>query len=176
MLVVQCWFASVRMNTSYTITSSLGQVQVSSKWNILSLVIFLPLWKFVYSSLWEFGLSYKSSWESQALDERNVYNGEWSLKMLATNTKDLQSWQNRFRLNDSDWFLVNVSKWNFSLLCSSLLEILCSTLYDSLRPVIIHMNHMETLTELCTILKVNLFCHNYDHCCHYCRLYVDLVN
>ena len=164
------------MNTSYTITSSLGQVQVSSKWNILSLVIFLPLWKFVYSGLWEFGLLYKSSWESQALDERNVYNGEWSLKMLASNTKGLQSWQNRFRQNDSDWFLVNVSKWNFSLLCSSLLEILCSTLYDSLRPVIIHMNHMETLTELCTILKVNLFCHNYDHCYRYCRLYVDLVN
>ena len=45
---------------------------------------------------------------------------------------------------------------NFSyILFSSLLEILCSTLYDSLRPVIIHMNHMETLTELCTILKVN---------------------
>ncbi|XP_058965587.2 conserved oligomeric Golgi complex subunit 3 [Pocillopora verrucosa] len=38
----------------------------------------------------------------------------------------------------------------------SLLEILCSTLYDSLRPVIIHMNHMETLTELCTILKVEM--------------------
>ena len=38
---------------------------------------------------------------------------------------------------------------------SSLLEILCSVLYDSLRPVIIHMNHMETLTELCSILKVS---------------------
>lgn len=38
----------------------------------------------------------------------------------------------------------------------SLLEILCSILYDSLRPVIIHMNHMETLTELCTILKVEM--------------------
>lgn len=41
------------------------------------------------------------------------------------------------------------------ILFSSLLEILCSVLYDSLRPVIIHMNHMETLTELCTILKVH---------------------
>ncbi|XP_073255255.1 conserved oligomeric Golgi complex subunit 3-like [Porites lutea] len=38
----------------------------------------------------------------------------------------------------------------------SLLEILCSVLYDSLRPVIIHMNHMETLTELCSILKVEM--------------------
>lgn len=38
----------------------------------------------------------------------------------------------------------------------SLLESLCSILYDSLRPVVIHMNHMETLTELCSILKVEM--------------------
>ena len=131
------------------------------------------MWPFVKVKLWE-----SSSWCQDEYQLYYVYNGEWSLKMLATNTKGLQSWQNRFRGNDSEWFLVKVLKWNFSLVCSSLLEILCSTLYDSLRPVIIHMNHMETLTELCTILKVNLFCHNnyYDHCCHYCRLYVDLVN
>ena len=51
----------------------------------------------------------------------------------------------------SDASLMNV----FLFPLSSLLEILCSVLYDSLRPVIIHMNHMETLTELCSILKVS---------------------
>lgn len=55
----------------------------------------------------------------------------------------------------SHFRLVNVMNVSY-ILFSSLLEILCSTLYDSLRPVIIHMNHMETLTELCTILKVHL--------------------
>ncbi|XP_020896480.1 conserved oligomeric Golgi complex subunit 3 [Exaiptasia diaphana] len=38
----------------------------------------------------------------------------------------------------------------------TLLENLSSTLYDCLRPIIIHMNHMETLAELCSILKVEM--------------------
>ena len=37
---------------------------------------------------------------------------------------------------------------------SALLESLCYSLYDMLRPVIIHINHMETLAEVCSILKV----------------------
>ena len=40
---------------------------------------------------------------------------------------------------------------------SGLLESLCYTLYDALRPVIIHTNHLETLADLCTIFKVNNF-------------------
>jgi hypothetical protein len=35
-----------------------------------------------------------------------------------------------------------------------LLESLCYTLYDVLRPVVIHINHLETLADLCSILKV----------------------
>ncbi|XP_031565571.1 conserved oligomeric Golgi complex subunit 3-like [Actinia tenebrosa] len=38
----------------------------------------------------------------------------------------------------------------------TLLENLSSSLYDCLRPIIIHMNHMETLAELCSILKVEM--------------------
>ena len=37
---------------------------------------------------------------------------------------------------------------------SGLLESLCYSLYDTLRPVIIHTNHLETLADLCTIFKV----------------------
>lgn len=33
---------------------------------------------------------------------------------------------------------------------------LCNTLYDTLRPYIIHINHLETLAELCTILKIEM--------------------
>nr|CAG4643782.1 EOG090X02EM [Lepidurus arcticus] len=36
------------------------------------------------------------------------------------------------------------------------LDGLCSVMYDNLRPSIIHMNHMETLAELCTILRVEM--------------------
>ena len=37
---------------------------------------------------------------------------------------------------------------------SGMLEGLCNNLYDVLRPLIIHVNHLETLAELCSILKV----------------------
>ncbi len=42
----------------------------------------------------------------------------------------------------------------YILFCSGLLESLCYSLYDVLRPVIIHINHLETLAEICSILKV----------------------
>jgi len=33
---------------------------------------------------------------------------------------------------------------------------LCGSLYDILRPIIIHVNHLETLAELCTILRYEM--------------------
>ncbi|XP_072180236.1 conserved oligomeric Golgi complex subunit 3-like [Diadema setosum] len=38
----------------------------------------------------------------------------------------------------------------------AMLETLCMSLYDVLRPLIIHVNHLETLAELCGILKTEM--------------------
>ena len=43
----------------------------------------------------------------------------------------------------------------------SFLENLCQLLYDTLRPLIIHINHLETLSELTGILKTEMLGH---HC------------
>ncbi|KAL5004833.1 hypothetical protein ScPMuIL_018289 [Solemya velum] len=37
-----------------------------------------------------------------------------------------------------------------------MLEGLCNNLYDVFRPLIIHINHLETLAELCSILKIEM--------------------
>ncbi|XP_033760571.1 conserved oligomeric Golgi complex subunit 3-like isoform X2 [Pecten maximus] len=37
-----------------------------------------------------------------------------------------------------------------------MLEHLCNSLYDMFRPLIIHINHLETLSELCSILKIEM--------------------
>ena len=44
----------------------------------------------------------------------------------------------------------------FHILHSGMLEGLCISLYDVLRPLIIHINHLETLAELCSILKIEM--------------------
>ncbi|XP_017151648.1 conserved oligomeric Golgi complex subunit 3 [Drosophila miranda] len=36
------------------------------------------------------------------------------------------------------------------------LEGLCTILYDTLRPFIIHINHLETLAEICSILRIEM--------------------
>lgn len=52
----------------------------------------------------------------------------------------------------------------FTLPSSGLLESLSYTLYDTLRPIIIHTNHLETLADYCTIFKVT---HIYNTYCYY---------
>ncbi|XP_014204739.1 conserved oligomeric Golgi complex subunit 3 [Copidosoma floridanum] len=39
---------------------------------------------------------------------------------------------------------------------SAFSEGLCTALYDTLRPCIIHINHLETLAEICSILKIEM--------------------
>jgi len=41
------------------------------------------------------------------------------------------------------------------------MENICGILYETFRPLIIHMTHMETLAELCNILKVNIHIYIY---------------
>ncbi|XP_048763824.1 conserved oligomeric Golgi complex subunit 3-like isoform X2 [Ostrea edulis] len=43
-----------------------------------------------------------------------------------------------------------------SPLLDEMLERLCNNLYDVFRPLIIHVNHLETLAELCSIMKVEM--------------------
>lgn len=38
----------------------------------------------------------------------------------------------------------------------SYLEGLCTILYDTMRPIIIHVNHLETLAEICSILRIEM--------------------
>lgn len=38
----------------------------------------------------------------------------------------------------------------------SYMEGLCTILYDTIRPYIIHINHLETLAEICSILRVEM--------------------
>lgn len=39
---------------------------------------------------------------------------------------------------------------------TSYMEGLCMILYDSIRPFIVHINHLETLAEICSILRVEM--------------------
>lgn len=39
---------------------------------------------------------------------------------------------------------------------TSYMEGLCTILYDTVRPFIIHINHLETLAEICSILRVEM--------------------
>ena len=46
-------------------------------------------------------------------------------------------------------------------LLDTFLEGLCTSLYDGFRPLIIHIDHLETLSELCSILRMGLVFHSY---------------
>ncbi|KAK3602139.1 hypothetical protein CHS0354_036880 [Potamilus streckersoni] len=48
-------------------------------------------------------------------------------------------------------------------LLDEMLEKLCTHLYDVFRPLIIHINHLETLAELCSILKLEMLEEHVQH-------------
>ncbi|KAK0059752.1 conserved oligomeric Golgi complex subunit 3-like isoform X1 [Biomphalaria pfeifferi] len=41
-------------------------------------------------------------------------------------------------------------------LLDAMLERICNNLYDVFRPLLIHINHLETLSELCSIIKIEM--------------------
>lgn len=45
----------------------------------------------------------------------------------------------------------------------SYLEGICTILYDTLRPYIIHINHLETLAEICGILRIEMLDEHVQH-------------
>lgn len=48
---------------------------------------------------------------------------------------------------------------------------LCMTLYDVLRPFIIHINHVETLAEVCSILRLEMLEEHVQNNREYTALY-----
>ncbi|XP_077287311.1 conserved oligomeric Golgi complex subunit 3 [Arctopsyche grandis] len=59
-------------------------------------------------------------------------------------------------ISQDEWDLFYQFFSQSSPLLTSYLGGLCNTLYDTLRPYVIHINHLETLAELCTILKIEM--------------------
>lgn len=49
------------------------------------------------------------------------------------------------------------------IIFSTYLEGLSTILYDTLRPFIIHINHLETLAEICSILRVEMLNEHVHH-------------
>lgn len=43
-----------------------------------------------------------------------------------------------------------------SAVFTNFIESMCSILYDTMRPLVIHMKHMETLAEFCSILRIGI--------------------
>lgn len=56
------------------------------------------------------------------------------------------------------------------------LEGLCMRLYDVLRPIIIHINHLETLAELCGILKVEMLEEHIQFGAHELQAFQNVVH
>ena len=69
------------------------------------------------------------------------------------------------KLKISTEFQINHKILNFEKKNRNFLEELCLILYDRLRPIIIHVIHIETLAELCSILKTEILMDNLNKNC-----------
>lgn len=50
---------------------------------------------------------------------------------------------------------------------SSYMEGLCTILYDTIRPFIVHINHLETLAEICSILRIEMLDEHVQNNCKF---------
>lgn len=71
-----------------------------------------------------------------------------------------------YHLNYSNFIIFSIFIF-LILFISQMLVNLCVNLYDILRPLIIHIYHLETLAELCMILKTEMID---DHVHSNCQL------
>lgn len=60
-----------------------------------------------------------------------------------------------------------------SVQLTSYMEGLCTILYDTIRPLIIHINHLETLAEICSILRVEMLDEHVQNNCKLSDMFVN---
>lgn len=111
-------------------------------------------YEYLLSELHQFYLSQRALIMSSGVDS--------AIKDLCTKHKS----DHCALVRSSCTFLVHVCQdehrlfYNFfsiqSAQLTSYMEGLCTILYDTIRPFIIHINHTETLAEICSILRVEM--------------------
>ncbi|XP_031843491.1 conserved oligomeric Golgi complex subunit 3 [Nomia melanderi] len=95
------------------------------------------------------GLVLGSSVQKSLLSVKEKYNGDHCSLVRNSCALLLHASMDEYKL-----FYEFFSKPSNGL--TAYLESLCTSLYDMLRPFIIHINHLETLAEICCILRIEM--------------------
>ncbi|XP_078050424.1 conserved oligomeric Golgi complex subunit 3 [Augochlora pura] len=95
------------------------------------------------------GLVLGSSIQKSLLSVKEKYNGDHCSLVRNSCALLLHASMDEYKL-----FYEFFSKPSGGL--TAYIESLCTSLYDMLRPFIIHINHLETLAEICCILRIEM--------------------
>ncbi|XP_076660280.1 conserved oligomeric Golgi complex subunit 3 [Halictus rubicundus] len=95
------------------------------------------------------GLVLGSSVQKSLMSVKEKYNGDHCSLVRNSCALLLHASMDEYKL-----FYEFFSKTSSGL--TAYLESLCTSLYDTLRPFIIHINHLETLAEICCILRIEM--------------------
>lgn len=95
------------------------------------------------------GLVLGSSVQKSLMSVKEKYNGDHCSLVRNSCALLLHASMDEYKL-----FYEFFSKPSSGL--TTYLESLCTSLYDTLRPFIIHINHLETLAEICCILRIEM--------------------